>query len=65
MPKRIRNVVIFAAAVLGIGLLIIGITALIDGDSSGWRAVIGSTVAIALAVSVGLRSRNAARRPDV
>lgn len=64
MLRRIRNVVIFAAAVIAVGLLVIGIVALTDGDSSGWRAVIGSALAFALSVSVGLRSRNANQRPD-
>lgn len=49
----------FVAAILGIGLLMIGVIALMDDDASGWRAVIGSIAAFALALSVGLRARSA------
>ncbi|HSJ32742.1 MAG TPA: hypothetical protein VK933_14970 [Longimicrobiales bacterium] len=59
MARRIRNVVMFVAAVLAVGLLMIGVIALMDGDASGWRAVIGSILAFTLALSVGLRARSA------
>lgn len=64
MSRRFGNVVIFAAALLATGLLVIGIVALTDGDSSGWRAVIGSLLAFALAGSVALRSASKRRQQE-
>jgi hypothetical protein len=56
MNRRIRNVSMFVTAVLGTGLLVIGSVALLDGDASGWRAIIGAAFAFALTLLVGLRS---------
>lgn len=58
MTRRIRNVLMFVAAVLGTGLLVIGVVSVTDGDQSGWRAIIGAVFAFTLALSVGFRSRN-------
>jgi hypothetical protein len=64
MTQRIRNLLIFVGAVVGTGLLFIGVIALLDGDASGWRAVIGAVFAFALTITAGLRRTNK-RKPDV
>jgi hypothetical protein len=51
----------FVAAVLGTGLLVIGIVSVMDGDESGWRAIIGGVLAFALVLAVGMRGRSATR----
>lgn len=61
MTRRIRNVLMFVAAVLGTGLLVIGIVSVMDGDESGWRAIIGGVLAFALVLAVGMRGRSATR----
>ena len=58
MTRRIRNLLLFVAAVLGTGLLVIGIVSVIDGDESGWRAIIGAVFAFALVLTVGMRGRS-------
>ena len=61
MTRRIRNLILFVAAAIGTALLLIGIVALIDGDESGWRAIIGSAFAFALTLVVGLRAQRQRR----
>jgi uncharacterized membrane protein YozB (DUF420 family) len=64
MNRRIRNVLLFVASVLGTALLVIGTVAIRDGDESGTRAIIGAAFAFALVVIIILRSRAPERRPD-
>ena len=63
MNRRLRNIVLFVASVLGTALLFIGILGVSSGDESSVRAIIGGVFAFALAAVVALRSRNA-QRPD-
>lgn len=55
MNRRIRNLLLFVAAATGTGLLLIGVIALLDGDGSGVRAVIGALFAFALVLVIRLR----------
>ncbi len=54
----------FVGAVVGTGLLFIGVVALLDRDASGWRAIIGAVFAFTLTIVAALRRTNS-RRPDV
>lgn len=57
MSRRIRNVVLFVGALFGTALLAIGATALMSGDQSGVRAIIGAVLAFALTGIIAARTR--------
>lgn len=61
MNRRFRNIILFLASIFGTFLLVVGVTSLANGDSSGWRAVIGAVFAFALVVVTLFRAHATAR----
>jgi hypothetical protein len=61
MNRQVRNVLLFIAATLGTALLSIGVIAVMAGDPSGWRGVIGGVFAFAFALAIGVRSARSRR----